>query len=155
MDSSPDGNLTQSTLSSTTPFNPSGWDAGKIYLRPASIPTPDSFMSFTRQPLWTTDMWACHDLTPASSSSTIFNQLPLTASMAHNQPVPDPGASESDAPPLRVMHFNPSLSTDHGQSAFSNNTPSQTHAGYISPAGAAAFNGGNIFLNGLKRKRGT
>ncbi|KAL7894947.1 hypothetical protein HDV63DRAFT_149506 [Trichoderma sp. SZMC 28014] len=156
LDPNLDGNPTLSTLSSTPPFNPAGWDSGSIHLGPASIPTPNPFLAFARQPLWTAEMWDCYDPAPASSSSITFNQLQTTASMGYNQPVPGPGASGSDAPPLRVMHFNPSLPTDHGQSAFSKDTPSQAHADYYTaPAGAAAFNGGNIFLNGLKRKRGT
>jgi hypothetical protein len=154
-DPNADGNPPQPTLSSKMPFGPSGWDVGGIYHRPASISTPNCFMPFTQQPPWTADMVACYDPPPASGSGMFFNQLPLTAGMAYNQPVPGPGASESDGPPLRVMHFNPSLSTDHGQSAFSKDTPGQQHAGYIPPAGASAFNGGNIFLNGLKRKSGT
>lgn len=155
VDPNSDGNPPQPTSSSKTSFSPSGWDVGRIYHGPASISIPNSFMPFTQRPLWTADMVACYDPAPASGSSMFFNQLPLTARMAYNQPVPGPTASETDAPPLRVMHFNPSLSTDHGQSAFSKDTPSQPHAGYISPAGVAAFNGANIFLNGLKRKHGT
>ncbi|KAM0524860.1 hypothetical protein ACHAPE_000964 [Trichoderma viride] len=154
-DSNADENPPQPTSSSKMPFGPSGWDVGRIYGRPASISTPNCFMPFTQQPPWAADMVACYDPPPASGSSMFFNQLPLTAGMVYYQPVPGPGASESDAPPLRVMHFNPSLSTDHGQSAFSKDTPGQQHAGYIPPAGDSAFNGGNIFLNGLKRKAGT
>lgn len=150
-----DGNPAQPASSSNTPFGPSRWDVGSIYHGPASTSTSNSFMPFTQQPPWTVDMVACYDPAPASGPIMFFNQLPLTASIPYNQPVPGPGASGYDVPPLRVMHFNPSLPTDHGQSAFSQDTPSQPHAGYVSPAGDAVCNGGIIFLNGLKRKAGT
>ncbi|KAK1252534.1 hypothetical protein MKX08_003721 [Trichoderma sp. CBMAI-0020] len=151
LDPNPYGNPAQPAASSNTPFSPSIWDVGSIYHKPASISSSSSFMPFIQQPPWTADMVACYDPTPASGPNMLFHQLPLTAGMAYHQPVPGPGASEPGAPPLRVMHFNPGLSTDHGQSAFSRD-PTHLHAAYIPPAGAAPLNGGNIFLNGLKRK---
>jgi hypothetical protein len=155
LDPNPDGNPTQPVSSSNTSFSPSRWDIGRAYHRAASIQASSSYMPFTQQPLWTADMMACFDPPPAPASSILFNQPPLTASMTYSQLVPDTGVSESDGSPLRVMHFNPSLSTDHGQSAFSKDTPTQPLTGYVTPAANAAFHGGNIFLNGLRRKDGT
>lgn len=151
LDPNQDGNLTQPTSSSNTSLSPSRWEIGRAYHRPASISACSSFTPFTQQPQWTADVVACYDPPPASASSLIVNQLPLTAGMAYSQPGPNPGVS-SDAPPLRVMHFNPNLSTDHGQSAFSKDIPSPPPAAYTPPAATAAFNGGSIFLNGFRKK---
>ncbi|KAL6893338.1 hypothetical protein GGI43DRAFT_386573 [Trichoderma evansii] len=151
LDPNGDGNFNQPAASSSTPFSPSRWDIGRTYHGPASISASGSLMPFT-QPQWTTDM-ACYDPTMAPASSLLFNRPSLAAGMSYNQP--EPALSmPSDAPPLKVMHFHPGMSSEPGQPTFSKDTPNQPPVGYISPA-TAAFNGGNIFLNGLRRKSGT
>ncbi|KAL9488245.1 hypothetical protein ACSS6W_000522 [Trichoderma asperelloides] len=147
LDPNADGSFAQPNSSSSTPFSPSRWDTGRACHRTASASTSSSFMPFS-QAQWTADM-ACYDPTTAPASSMLFSRPSWTAGMAYRQPGQAPDMP-SDAPPLKVMHFNPAMSSDQGQSTFSRDTPNQPPVGYTSSA-SAAFHGGNIFLNGLRR----
>lgn len=147
LDPNADGSFAQPNSSSSTPFSPSRWDTGRACHRTASASNSSSFMPFS-QAQWTADM-ACYDPTTAPASSMLFSRPSWTAGMAYRQPGQAPDMP-SDAPPLKVMHFNPAMSSDQGQSTFSRDTPNQPPVGYTSSA-SAAFHGGNIFLNGLRR----
>ncbi|KAL7917574.1 hypothetical protein ACQKWADRAFT_325510 [Trichoderma austrokoningii] len=200
MDPDFDGDAAQPTPSSEAPFSPSAWDMGTAYQGP--------FMPSTQQQsAGDAGMAACLN-PPPSVSYGFVNQPPPTTSMPYSQPAPGSAVSAS---PLRVMQFNPSLPTEHGQSAVSNapnqppasfnpatsattgatacppvsafplqviqynpslptkhkqsavsNAPNQPPASFNPAAGAtggatgagAAFNSGNISLNGLKKQGG-
>ncbi|PTB45156.1 hypothetical protein M441DRAFT_184180 [Trichoderma asperellum CBS 433.97] len=147
LDPNADSSFAQPNSSSGTPFSPSRWDTGRSCHRTASASAPSSLMPFS-QAQWT----ACYDPTTAPASSMPFSRPSWTAGMAYSQPRQAPGMP-SGAPPLKVMHFNPTMSSDQRQPTFSRdtpNTPSQPPVGYTSSA-SAAFHGGNIFLNGLTR----